>query len=202
MASQTRPGATVCSSDLVRRPSGVGAFGKRSRAKAKITITIAANGRTWLRATRLRHSTRRSLPATSAAVRTPSRTSRHRLHDLAGHDVDGAGGQRAGPLELVAGDDHRRPGRGRPGAAWRRARRDRRRRGRRAARRAATAGPGGRRGRPARCAAADRPTAGARAGRRGGRRGRGGPSPRPARRRVAPTVAPQKRTFSATVRSR
>ena len=174
--------------------------GSRSRAKANITITIAANGSTWLSATRLRHSMRRSLPATS----------RRRAHDASSR------APRTWPAttstQRVASDPARSSswlatidrgaGRRRPGAAWRRARRGRRRRGRRAARRAATAGPGGRRGRPARCAAAGRPTGGAPAARRGGRPGRAAPAPRRPRRRWRPTVAPQKRTFSVTERSR
>ena len=93
---------------LEQRVAGLPATaGRRSRAKANITITTAANGSTWLRPTRLRHSTRRSLPATSHAVRT---VAHGRLDHLAGDDVDAAGGQRAGPLQLVAGDDDGRAG--------------------------------------------------------------------------------------------
>ena len=76
---------------------------------------MAANGRTWLRATRLRHSTRRSLRATSHAVRIVALMAAP--HHLAGDDVDAAGGQRSGPLELVAGDDD--GGAGRRGLAQR-----------------------------------------------------------------------------------
>jgi hypothetical protein len=57
VANHTRPGATRC-----RMLSA-------SRAKANITIVKAANGRTWFVTTRLRRSMRRSLPATSRATR-------------------------------------------------------------------------------------------------------------------------------------
>ena len=145
MASQTSPGAT--------RSSTVSA----SRAKANITITTPANGSTWLTTTRLRHSMRRSFAATSRAMRSTahaglrgpvagvlesgSRSRRPTSCTWPAMTSTASRGQRAGPLELVAGDDDRGARRPRPGAAWRRARRDRRRRARRAARRAATAGP-------------------------------------------------------------
>ena len=163
---------------LEQRPGAAGAAGRRSRAKANITITMAANGSTWLSATRLRHSMRRSLPATSSAVRTALMSHR----SVRRPSVAGSGQRRpAWPGNAVIGPGRRRrrrsgwpanrpaPARGwrrprsrrtpPPGAAWRRARRGRRRRGRRAARRAATAAPAGRPGTPSavrRCWPAER----------------------------------------------
>ena len=200
VASQMRPGAT-CSSTV-----------SLSRANAKMTIVTPANGSTWFVTTRLRRSIRRSLPATSRLVRQNDgerdRRSigppahRRQLPDLAGDDLHGARRQCAGTVEFMAGHDDRGSGLRKPGAASRRVRLAPLRRGRRVARRAARARrvvPPGTQGR---CADAGRPTA-ARPGTSTSRP----PTPR----RViaasisagdAPTVAPQKLTFSRTVRSR
>ena len=180
--------------------------GRRSRAKANITITIAGerqhlverdaaaplDAQVLARRSAERAPTHASLPASPARSWTcPPTTSTH------------AGGQRAGPVELVAGDDHRRARRRGLAQRWRRGRRGRRRRGRRAARRAATARPAGRPGRRARCAAAARPTGAAPAASAEAageaeavERGRDlvGRRRRPWR--------PRSATFSATVRSR
>ena len=94
VASQTRPGATRSSTFVA------------SSAKANISIVTAANGSTWLTTTRLRRSMRRSLPATSRAIR--HRLIRAALVDLAGDDLDDSIGEGAGALTLVAGDDHGR----------------------------------------------------------------------------------------------
>ena len=85
-----------------------------SRAKANITIVTAANGSTWLMTTRLRRSIRRSLAGDQPGDRA-SRFTARLLDDLAGDDLDDPVGERAGALELVAGDDHRRA----DAAAWR-----------------------------------------------------------------------------------
>ena len=168
-------------------------------------MTITANGRTWLKATRLRHSTRRSLPATSRAVR-----SRRRLTAPAAHrepktvltrwpaddDVDAAGRQRSGPLELVAGDDTVAPDE----AAWRSVTSS--------SSRPAASSPAW--GSSSSHSWARRATRHARAVRRcwpadRRRTGRSARRPDTSRRSIAaatsaslaPTVAPQKRTFSA-----
>ena len=122
--------------------------------------------------------------------------------DAAGHRSTTPVGEGHGPVELVGGEHHGGAGRHRLAEQGRRAGRDRRRRGRRGARRAATARAGGRPPRRGRCAGAGRPTGDAPVT----------PARRPAsaeagrwrwrsRRRRRPTVRPQKRTFSATVRS-
>src|SRR4051794_9421473 len=77
-----------------------------SSANANRTRTSSANGATWFVVTRLRHSSRRSFPATSTA----SWSTRDHLPqgglDGAAGDGDGAARDGLGPVELVAGDEH------------------------------------------------------------------------------------------------
>src|SRR5436190_4247042 len=107
-AIQNRPGAA-----LARTPrSG-------SMANANSTSTMTANGATWLVATRLWPSIRRSLPAMSVAsrhmgllqrsgLRRGRQRGRQRLDLAAGHE-DGPVAKGAGPVELVRGDQDGRP---------------------------------------------------------------------------------------------
>src|SRR5688572_30466914 len=86
-----------------------------SRAKAKSTTTSTANGTICCSATRERASMRRSLPATSSASRNtkrllfPAQGAARALH-LSPGDGDRSGRQRAGAIELVAGDEDGGPG--------------------------------------------------------------------------------------------
>ena len=152
VASHTSPGATRTSRSSL------------SRAKANSTITIAANGSTWLMRTRLRNSIRRSFAATR-------RVTLKRGHG-ASPSPSPARSRICPPSHL---DDPCRQ-RARPGPArgWRRsssplppslhagrcrARRGRLRRGLRGARRAATVRRGGRSGTREPYDAAGRPRA-------------------------------------------
>ena len=155
-ATQNRPG--VARSSTPR---------SASRAKPNSSRTSRANGATWFVVTRLRSSTRRSLPATSARV-SEARAASPEVCDRRSHGATGDGHGRSapravGPVELVAGDDDGGAGGGGVGDAGRRRRRGRPGRARRGARRAATAPGGGRRGRRATRAGAGRPRAGRRA---------------------------------------
>ncbi len=187
-----------------------------------------ANGATWFVVTRLRHSMRRSLPATSAASRNtehrPGRCPRPasfwrrsvRISGVADARTSGSGVVATTvPPAMVTVRSAMAPARS---SSWDATttvapaaaadadepvdrRRGRPGRARRGARRAATARCGGRPARRWTSAGAGRPTAWPPRRRRGGRRGRA----RRGRRRPRPGVAPQawaqKRTLSATVRS-
>src|SRR2546423_15348032 len=93
-----------------------------SRAKANRTRTRSANGATWFVVTRLRHSMRRSLPATRSASwsnadhllpcvlvaldpRCRNLRDQNGLDGAAGDGLD-AGGERRRAVELVARDQH------------------------------------------------------------------------------------------------
>src|SRR4051794_37181729 len=75
-----------------------------SRANANKMSTRRAKGATWPAATRLRASTRRSLPATSAA----SRNTGELLLDHAAGQGDRSGRERVGPVELMRREQHGR----------------------------------------------------------------------------------------------
>src|SRR5688572_24444090 len=93
--TQNRPG-----------PTAISVSRSESRAKANTMRTRRAKGTTWLIPTRDRASTRRSLPATSAASRHMNGFLGGREqaagHLSAGHG-DRTGGDRRGPVQLVGG---------------------------------------------------------------------------------------------------
>src|SRR4051794_5079409 len=79
-----------------------------SSANANRMSTSRANGATWLVVTRLRHSSRRSLPAmTAASWSTDGHLITRRADHGAAREMHDLGGQRLGPFELVRGHHDR-----------------------------------------------------------------------------------------------